>query len=363
VIRQGARDEGDQLINGISDEESRLNINTAELQDLIKLRDMPPETAAAIVDWRDRDNDALPGGAEKDYYASLKPPYLPRNNDIQTIREMLLIRGVTSDLLLGEDTNANGLLDPDENDGDANEPRDNRNNSLEAGWSGIFGLNSAVANKNAAGVARVNVQTASESDLTGIKGITTEIAKAIVAYRGRQKLESVVDLLDVAALAPEGQQQRNQPNQPNAQPQQQQQQPNGPPQTVGPKLISEDLFQDICDDVTTVGDSTLKGVININTASVAVLSCLPGIDEQLARRIVDYRGSAGYFASIGGLLKVDGMNRDLFKQIAPRITARSETFRIVGEGKVNSSGARERVEVVIRFTGRIIDTLSYRENL
>ena len=36
---------------------------------------------------------------------------------------MLLIKGVTADLLLGEDTNANGLLDPEENDGDENLPQ------------------------------------------------------------------------------------------------------------------------------------------------------------------------------------------------------------------------------------------------
>jgi DNA uptake protein ComE-like DNA-binding protein len=203
-----------------------------------------------------------------------------------------------------------------------------------------------------------------------VKGITTDIAKAIVAYRGRQKLENIADLMDVAALAPERPQQ-NQPGGPGGaqnQPQQQQTtsrgRPNqGPVQTVGPKLISQDLFEDICDYVTVEGGSTLKGVVNINTAGVEVLSCLPGLNEQLARAIVNYRGSAGYFASIGALLKVDEITRDIFKQVSPRITARSETFRIVSEGRVTANGARERIEAVIRFTGRYVDTISYRENL
>ncbi len=122
IIRQGSRDEGDQLIYGISDEESRLNINALGPDELIKLQDLRPEVAAAIKDWRDGDNSPTPGGAERDYYASLKPPYIPRNKDIQTIRELLLVQGVTPELLLGEDANCNGFIDPEENDGDENPP-------------------------------------------------------------------------------------------------------------------------------------------------------------------------------------------------------------------------------------------------
>ena len=378
VIRQGTRDEGDQLVYGISDEESRLNINTATREELMKLEDMPPDVISSILDWRDGDNSPQPGGAEREYYSSLKPPYLPRNGEIQTIREMLLIQGVTPELLLGEDANANGLLDPQENDGDENPPRDNHDGRLDAGWSGIFCVKSATENRSATGDPRVNVQTASEAELTGVKGITPEIAKAIIAYRGRQKLENITDLMEVAALAPERPQVNqtggggpNRPGQPaQAQPQPQQnqtQQPNqsnqGPVQTVGPKLISQDLFEDICDYVTVDNSSTIKGAVNINTASADVLLCLNGITREIARNIVNYRQSAGYFASIAGLLKVDGITRDIFKQIAPRITARSENFRIISEGRVSSTGARERMEVVVKLSGKYMDTIAYRENL
>jgi competence ComEA-like helix-hairpin-helix protein len=376
VIRQGTPEEGDQLVYGIGDEESRLNINTVSREELAKLEDMRPEVASSIMDWRDGDNSAQPGGAERDYYASLKPPYIPRNGEFQTIRELLMVQGVEPTLLLGEDFNANGLLDPEENDGDENAPRDNHNGRLEAGWSGLFCIKSAIENRSATGEPRVNVQTAGEAELTGVKGITPEIAKAIIAYRGRQRLESITDLMEVAQLAPE-RPQGNQGNQPGgassqrgpqqqAQPQQQGQ-PNrqnaGPAQTVGPKLISQDLFEDICDYVTVDNSTTLKGLLNVNTASVAVLSCLNGLTEETARNIVNYRQSAGYFSSIAGLLKVDGITRDIFKQIAPRITARSENFRIVSEGRVTSTGARERIEVVVKLSGKYMDTIYYRENL
>lgn len=362
VFHQAARDRGGLIVYGITDMEARLNVNTATAQDFAKIKDMPSETAAAIIDWRDRDNSAQPGGAEKDYYASLKPPYVPRNADIQTIREMLLIRGVTPTLLLGEDLNQNGLLDPEENDGNESSPPDNQNNSLEAGWSEFLCVDSSVQNKKANGDARVNVQSASESELTAIPGITTDIAKAMVAYRNRQKFETITDILEVAQLAPDRPQQQQQPG-PPGQPQQGQPQNQGPPQTVGPKLISEDLFKDIADEITADDAAALKGAININTAPLAVLLCLNGLTDELAQAIISHRESSGYFANIGHLLDVPGMTRDIFKQIAPRLTARSETFRILSEGRVTSSGARERMETIIRISGKYIETIGYRENL
>jgi general secretion pathway protein K len=355
VIRQ----EGRETIFGISDEESRLNVNTCSLEELSRIEDMPPEVAAAIIDWRDRDNSALPGGAERDYYASLKPPYIPRNADFGTLREMLLVRGVTSELLLGEDENQNGLLDPEEDDGDEIRPRDNQNGSLERGWSGIFCLQSLTANKNAGGQTRVNIKSAGESDLAAVPGISQDIAKAIVGYRGQKQFENITDLLDVAQVQQQGGpgQNRNQPGRPG-QPQQQ-----GNAQTVGPKLISEDLFEDIIDNLTIDDAAQQKGLININTASLIVLRCLNGMTDELAQAVINYRSSAGFFASIGGLLKVPGFNRDLLRQIAPRLTTRSETFHIVSEGRVESTGARERIEAVIRFAGSTVDTIYYRENL
>jgi len=62
-------------------------------------------------------------------------------------------------------------------------------------------------------------------------------------------------------------------------------------------------------------------------------------------------------------LKVDGMTKDIFKQLAGKVTARSETFRIISEGKVSSTGARQRIQVVVHIGPYDIDTVSYREDL
>ena len=119
---------------------------------------------------------------------------------------------------------------------------------------------------------------------------------------------------------------------------------------------------EIADDVTVSSDSEQAGAININTASPEVLACLPGISEELAQAIVSYRKSAGFFPNIAWLLKVDGMNRALFKQVAPKVSARSETFRILSEGRVTSTGARKRIQAIVRVSSGSIDTISYRED-
>ena len=84
---------------------------------------------------------------------------------------------------------------------------------------------------------------------------------------------------------------------------------------------------------------------------------------ELAQAIVSYRQSAGFFPNIAWLLKVDGMTREIFKQVAPSVCARSETFRILCEGKVRSTGARKRIQVVVQLGDGEINTLSYREDL
>jgi DNA uptake protein ComE-like DNA-binding protein len=176
VIRRGREDEGGGIIFGVSDEESRLNLNTATADELAKLQNMMPDVATAIVNWRG--GDSTTGAAEAQYYAGLQPPYQPRNGPFQTVREMLMIRGVTPELFLGKDVHQNGMLaSSGENDlaGSVD--------SSDLGWAGILTVDSTVQNLNAAGEDRVNIQSADENSLTAVKGITPQIARAIVSYR------------------------------------------------------------------------------------------------------------------------------------------------------------------------------------
>jgi competence ComEA-like helix-hairpin-helix protein len=355
VFRRGRDDEGNGVIYGVSDEESRLNVNSADTNELSKLDGMRTDIAAAIVDWRSSGNSLTPGGAGPDYYSSLQPPYLPRNAPFETVRELLMVRGVTADLLLGKDTHQNGFFDPGEDLSAADSRSGGSLADADAGWAGILTVDSQIKNVNAAGQDRVNVQNADQTELTQVRGITPAIASAIVAYRGRNQFQSIADLLDVT---PAQNQNGQQPGAGGAQGSSDQSQGG----SSGPTAIDEDLFQDIADDVTVDSGQDRPGVININTAGVDVLCCVPGIDRPLAQAIVSYRQSSGYFASIAGLLKVPGMTRQLFKQAAPLVDARSETYRILCEGRVKSTGTRQRMQVIVHIGLHDVSTISYRED-
>jgi len=349
VFRRGRADENGGVIFGVSDEESRLNVNTAALEELQKIEGMTPDVAAAIIDWRDEDNEVTPSGAEADYYLSLRPPYQPRNGPIQTIRELLLVRGITPALLLGRDLHYNGLLDSADQ-----ESRLTVTDPLDLGWAGILTAHSSVNNLNASGDERVNVQSASESDLARVKGLTPEIAKAIVASRGQNRLQTVADLLDVTAPAPGGDSLGiNPPNRPAGQ--------GGGANPSGPKVINPSLLMEIADDLTTQSGD-LQGVVNINTASLEVLLCLPGMSREIAQAIIASRLSNGFFPNTAALLKLPGMTPDLLKQVIPRLTARSETYRILSEGKIKSTGARQRIEEIVHVGLRELATVAYRED-
>jgi general secretion pathway protein K len=68
----------------------------------------PPEEADTIVDsildWKDEDDLHRLSGAENDYYQSLPHPYKARNADFDSLEELLLVKGVTPDILYGTDT-------------------------------------------------------------------------------------------------------------------------------------------------------------------------------------------------------------------------------------------------------------------
>lgn len=376
VLRGGRPEEGGGVLFGVADEESRLNVNVAGPEELQKLIGMTPDVLAALVDWRDTDNTPTAGGAEAEYYASARPPALARNGPLQTLRELLMIRGMPRDLLLGTDLQATGLPEVAEEEGESPGATplagDSKGGALDVGWAGLLTVASRVDNVNAAGQDRVNVQNADETALSGVKGITSEIAKAIVASRGQNKLESLADLLEVRAASNQGGGNRGgRAGPPGAEggtidPSTGQPLPGGGPQAAqannGPRVIDENLLVQIADDVTTSAEESLVGVVNVNTASLEVLACLPGVTRELAQALISYRQSNGYLANTAWLLRVPGFNRELFKQLAPRVTVRSETFSILCEGRVASTGVRQRIQAVVHVGLTGVETLTYRED-
>lgn len=342
VLRPGTPAEGGGWIHGVADEEGRLNINVAGTNELLRLPGMTQDAAAAIVDWRDNDNTVSAGGAEAGHYASLNPPYLPRNGPFQTPRELLMVRGISPQMLLGRQSfRQGGSASADLRDG---------------GWRDVITVRSGVANLSHSGQGRVNLQSADERALSGVRGFTPDIARAIVARRGNNRFESVLDLLELTAAQPAG------PIGPGGSIGSPRFNPANASNPGGPRLVGEELLLQVADDLTTDDRDLLEGAINVNSAGIEVLMCLPGIDRTLAQAIVNSRNSSGPFANTVALLRVPGLTRDLLRPILPRLTTRSETFRILAEGIVPSRDTRRRIEVVVQIGARDITTLAWRED-
>lgn len=358
VFRGGREDEGGGVIYGVSDEESRLHLNVVQSEELQRLEGMTPDFLAAFLDWRDNDRLASPGGAEEDHYLSLRPPSLPRDGPLLSVREFLMIRGAPASRFFGGDPHGTGLGsdEDDEMDG-GGEPRGPAGGAAP-GWNSWFTVHSGVENVTASGQDRVDIQSADETELTGVRGITSDIARAIVAHRGRNQFNSIADLLDVPRAPPPGQEGGRPPGGVPGRPGGD----SGAP--GGPKVIDSNLLLDIADGLYVAGSgggNAQEGVVNVNTAGFDVLVCLPGMTRELAQAVISFRASNGYLANIAWLLRVPGITPEIFKQLAPRVTVRSETFRVLAEGRVRSSGVRQRVQAIVRVGTSDVETLGYRE--
>jgi len=94
------------ILYGLTDEESKVNINQAPRDVLKRLFEktggLNPDDAQGladcVVDWRDKDDIASSDGAENDYYSSLDRRYHCKNADFETSRELLLVKGMSPEL-------------------------------------------------------------------------------------------------------------------------------------------------------------------------------------------------------------------------------------------------------------------------
>ncbi len=180
---------------GLEDESNRLNLNVlAELEKqkagagkqlLMSLPGMTEETADAILDWLDADDEQRQYGAEADYYSSLSPSYAPRNGPLTSVEELLLVRDVTPALLFGADTNRNGVLDANESAGQAIEGVDNSDGSMNLGWSAYLTIYSAEFNLRADGTPKIDLNADDVQQLHAdlSEAFSADWATYICAYR------------------------------------------------------------------------------------------------------------------------------------------------------------------------------------
>jgi general secretion pathway protein K len=274
----------------IQDEAGKVNINTAP-ESVLEAVFGSKEIAAAIVDWRDKDDDPRPVGAESEYYSGLEKPYHTRNESFITVREVLLVKGITKEALSSPAT-ADGRTLED-----------------------MLTVYSRDKNVDAAGQERINIKTATKEVMKSRLGdaLTDTDIDSVISWRGTRSLSSASEI----ALAPG---------------------------------LGRDKVKKIFDRITASDDKVRSGLVNINTAPAELLAALPGFDRRISEEVVSYRDLEGPLKDVGQLLDIPAVSTDVFARAADLLTARSRVFKIVSEGKVTRTASSESVVCVVDVT-------------
>ncbi len=358
---------------GLEDESTRLNLNTLLAADktvegggrqlLMALPGMTVDVADAILDWLDSDDEPREYGAEVDYYSSLSPAYAPKNGSLDTVEELLLVRGVTPELLFGTDTNHNGQVDP----GEQPQADSNGGEDTSRGWSAYLTLYSYEANVRPDGTPRINLNADDLEQLHSqlSEAFTQEWANFIIAYRqsgpytgnskksespgnvdmdftqqGKVKFATVLDLVgSKTTIKVKGE---DEPV------------PLETPFSSEPVAMA--VYLPLLFDHATANKAPLiPGRINVNQASRTVLMGIPGMTEDIVEEIISRRNPEATEDSQGrrheSWLVAEGIvTLDEMKQLLPLVNAGGNVYRAQVVGYFEEGGPAARIEAVVDAT-------------
>ncbi len=173
-----------EIVLDIVPEPGRRNVNLLlelDWERIFELTGVPdrhwPMLIDSFFDWIDPDDMPRPDGAEtEDYYARLDPPYSAKNGPLDTVRELLLIRGFTEALLRG------GPLIEEEMDPLAAASRFQP--STRFADTNIVHVSGFEHLLTTYGDGKVNVQSASREVLMTLPDVDDIAALAIIEERG-----------------------------------------------------------------------------------------------------------------------------------------------------------------------------------
>lgn len=311
---------------GITDEASRLNLNTATTEMLQKLPKMTNEFAASITDWRDADSSVTPGGAESEYYLLLPNAYECKNGALETVEELMLIKGATTDLVYGQDANRNGVLDPGEQSTITGSTMTLSGTRLDRGLVNLVTVYSAepaatgssgggsTSGSSSGSTSRVNVNTAQAAALSNAfqQIISADRMPGVLdRIRRERPFRNVFDFYYRAEL-------------------------------------TYDEFQKVFPKVTTAAGSTApKGLVNVNTAPPEVLLCLPQLEDGDAKALVAQRPTDTSVDRSNISWVVNALSRPKALAIGSYITGVTYTFSADIVSVAASGRAFRRCRVVI----------------
>jgi DNA uptake protein ComE-like DNA-binding protein len=384
---------------GLENESARLNLNTILLADnyqengahilLMSLPGMTDSIADAILDWIDPDDQPRENGAEQDYYSSLSPAYKPRNGPLQSIEELLLVRGVTPTLLFGADINRNMQIDDSEQSLTNMDGVDNSNGVMNRGWAAYLTIDSAEKNVRSDGTPKINVNMTNLQDLHDqvSTALGDEMANFIVAYRqggpdtsttagqaasgiqidytqpGRVQFKTLLDLVGVKTKIAKPNQQagsggsQKSPSQPA-----QGGQGGGNSSTIvvsaafaSDTASMRDYLPKLFENLAVNAAPSIPGRIDVNQAPRTILTGIPGLPPEAVDRIISTRDlevtSDRPDRAYETWLLTDGIvDLPTMKKLMPLVTASGSVYRAQTVGYYEDEGPGYRIEAVIDGT-------------
>jgi len=403
TVRYGFRNESAKVnINALA--ESALTEDEARFF-LMEIPYMTESTADAILDWIDANEDTRFYGVEAAFYEETSALQMPKNAPLQSIDELLAVDGVTADLLYGEDTNRNGILDENEDDGGATEPYDNADGKLDTGWVEYLTVTARESNLRLDGSTKIPLNTNTLTDLYDQleEEFGEEIATFVVAYRifgpsepaelatptgmtgsgtsslssgeqaqvsqvtnaiagalaggggqvtrngldlsngGNYQINSLYDLVDVIVEATfeDGPKTLN-----------------SPWKSAGGSLA--DTFPEMNEAFGITTDTYIEGRINVNEARFETLMGIPTMTEEIAEAIVaaNQRVAGGdpnprvtAERATNCWLLVEGIvDLEVMRQLDPYVTGGGDVLSGQVIGYLGSTGISSRLEIVIDAT-------------
>jgi type II secretory pathway component PulK len=329
--------EGGTIRFGLEDEAGKININIAGKAVLMNLPAVTDAMADCLLDYRGAPGNH-PNGAKQDYYDQLPKPYQIKNGPLATLEELLLVKGFTGTVVFGEDANRNGFLEPNENDADASFPPDDADGQLNRGLRCLATAVSYEYNLTNAGQPRVNITKGDANSLKSqLSGRNLPDGLPDFLAAARQQNLAILDPSALLGMKLDVADPKN---------------PNNKTQISSP--VTAENLPAVLDQLTTGGfpyngQEVLFGRVNINVAPKAALMALPGVSEEIAQRIIDLRGQLqpDERTTIAWLYAQNVVSADVFKQVAPLLTARSKQFRLRSYGYSMVSGRFCYLEAII----------------
>lgn len=271
---------------------SLINVNTATSAWLTNLP-LTQEQVDSLTDWRSGGQNALSDGGKDAYYNGLTNPYNAKLQNLDSVDELLLVRGWTKNVLYDVPTQTGGA-------------------QLQAGNT----------NATPTVASLITVDSASPNVTTGKVNVSTgNIQAANLVAAGI----SVTIAGNIAAR--------------------------GPYTTLGSILTRANVPLNLAGPVVTnlIVNTTnpRPGLLNLNTVTLPVLNSLPNMTSDVSSAIISKQATG--FNSLADFVSLPGVTVNEIAQLVDYFTVASQTFLIRVEGTIGNTSVP--LEVLVKMNG------------